>query len=65
MKSWKGAENEMTWAEYIIGGYAVLNDTISADFIEYVMLKATNEELTDLQRMKMTFVQMRRGNKND
>lgn len=44
----EGAENEWTWAEYIIWGYAALNDVISVDFIERVLLKATNEELNDM-----------------
>ena len=41
-------ENEMTWSEYIILGNAILNDIISANFIEHVMFEATNEELNDM-----------------
>lgn len=41
----EGAENEWTWAEYIIWGYAALNDVISLESIEHILFKATNEEL--------------------
>ena len=44
----EGAENTLTWAEFIIWGYAAINDEVSADFIEHVMLKASNEELNEM-----------------
>lgn len=44
----EGAENEWTWAEYIIWGYAAINDSISIEFIEHILFKATNEELNDM-----------------
>ena len=44
----KGAENELTWAEHIISGYAYLNGTVSTEFIDHVLFKATNEELNDM-----------------
>jgi len=41
----EGSENELTWAEHIISGYAYLNDVISSKFIDHILFEATNEEL--------------------
>lgn len=44
----EGSENQLTWAEHIISGYAYLNDRISSAFIDHILFEATNEELNDM-----------------
>lgn len=43
----ENAKNEMTYLEYIIYGHAVINSPLNDKQIEYLMWKATNEELNE------------------
>ena len=44
----ENSTNEMTYLEYIIYGYSVINCHLSDKRIEHLCYKATNEELNDV-----------------
>lgn len=43
-----GAENEMTYLEFIIYGYACLNTPLTENQIYHIAFEANNEELNDI-----------------